>query len=273
MKLRAYFLKRAIIEIRDVVSASRCENKWSFSPHSENCYFIVDEPIGWNVAEADCQWKMAHVMSIHSEAENTFVAALALKLGKPIWIGAALFGNSHTYEYADFSNFDYTNWINGTQPEYNKGRKCIKMHPSNGTWFTDCCFKRPVPYLCQKPSGYFETPKATVPENTKPRNTSATSDTMAENLRPISMLKNPFRNASTEKVAAKNTKAIKRTKSVSSNHRQEHSKFIDHTIDSQKTDTHKKGKQTLKKAEQKPASSVNWQKNMLKATKRHLGTG
>ncbi|KHN78508.1 Lymphocyte antigen 75 [Toxocara canis] len=195
------------------LSASHCDHGWSFSPHSKNCYFLMEEPIGWNVAEMNCQWKMAHIMSIHSANENQFVAELAAYLDKPIWIGAAQFGNSHMYEYSDFSNFDYANWVNGTQPEYNRGKKCIKMHPSNKTWFQDCCFKRPVPYFCQKPSGNLELPESKVSENTAPVSAILKMPTMRSEMIP---LEKTIMNGSSDKIEEKQSVPLEKTKTPKS---------------------------------------------------------
>lgn len=38
----------------------------------------------------------------------------------------------------------------GTQPVYKKSRKCVKINSENWKWFDDCCYYRPVAYVCKK---------------------------------------------------------------------------------------------------------------------------
>uniref|UniRef100_A0A8R1XMT1 C-type lectin domain-containing protein n=1 Tax=Onchocerca volvulus TaxID=6282 RepID=A0A8R1XMT1_ONCVO len=78
---------------------------------------------------------------------------IVAKIGQPIWLGAAIFGTSKNYENVDLSPFDYTNWQNGTRPAYKRSKKCVKISSQNQEWFSDCCYYRPVPYICKKLAG------------------------------------------------------------------------------------------------------------------------
>ncbi|VIO94784.1 Uncharacterized protein BM_BM13532 [Brugia malayi] len=133
-----------------------CPEGWLYSKQTKYCYHLVTIPTTFNNAQFACLLQNAYLLSIHSEAENRFISAMFAKNGHSIWLGAAIFGNSRKYEYVDSTPFDYTNWQNGTQPIYKKSRKCVKISSENWKWFDDCCYYRPVSYVCKKLAGKYE---------------------------------------------------------------------------------------------------------------------
>ncbi|VDM96092.1 unnamed protein product [Thelazia callipaeda] len=94
------------------IFARKCKEGWLYSPHTKYCYILVNTRSTFNNAEFACLIKKANLVSIHSEQENRF--------------------------------------ISGTRPRYNKGRRCVKINTTTQEWFNDCCYIRPVPYICKK---------------------------------------------------------------------------------------------------------------------------
>ncbi|KAL3995448.1 Lectin C-type domain family protein [Acanthocheilonema viteae] len=139
-----------MFKIKDGATGRLCQEGWLYSHHTKYCYLLVTTLTTFNNAQFACLLKEANLVSIHSEIENRFLFEMVAKIGKSIWLGAAIFSNSKKYENVDFSPFDYTNWQNGTEPVYMKSRKCVKISSKNGKWFNDCCHYRPVPYICKK---------------------------------------------------------------------------------------------------------------------------
>uniref|UniRef100_A0A1I8EAF0 C-type lectin domain-containing protein n=1 Tax=Wuchereria bancrofti TaxID=6293 RepID=A0A1I8EAF0_WUCBA len=141
-----------------------CPEGWLYSKHTKYCYHLVTIPTTFNNAQFACRLQNAHLLSIHSEAEDRFISdnisvqvkTIFAKYGQSIWLGAAIFDNSRKYEYVDSTPFDYTNWQNGTQPIYKKSRKCVKISSENWKWFDDCCYYRPVSYVCKKLAGKYD---------------------------------------------------------------------------------------------------------------------
>ena len=84
---------------------------------------VVEKKV-WNEAEKDCVNRSAHLASIHSPEEMTFVSMLHDQNKKYIsWIGGLRDGRS--FKWIDGSAFKYENWLLG-QPDNDAGKEdCI----------------------------------------------------------------------------------------------------------------------------------------------------
>ncbi|TKR61267.1 hypothetical protein L596_028397 [Steinernema carpocapsae] len=147
--------------------ASPCESGWRYSPHSNKCYRLYNEQIGWTKAEFKCAYQAAHHISIHSLADNQFVSELARQAGT-IWLGSAMFGPSTQYVYSDQTPFNFEHWQGGVRPPYNKGRKCVKVDGRTGEWFKSCC-KIPAAVICERPASELPGPIVEEPESRRAR--------------------------------------------------------------------------------------------------------
>ncbi|KAM3718263.1 Snaclec stejaggregin-B subunit alpha [Dirofilaria immitis] len=132
------------------ITGRLCNDGWIYFQPTKYCYLLIEKPTNFNKAQFVCLIKAANLVSIHNEVENRFVSEMIAKIGQPIWLGAAIFDRLKMHENVDLSPFDYTNWQNGTQPIYEKSRPCVKISSENRKWFSDCCYKKPVPYMCKK---------------------------------------------------------------------------------------------------------------------------
>ncbi|KAH7694254.1 Protein CLEC-1 [Aphelenchoides avenae] len=127
---------------------------WRYSPHNQKCYKLFDTKVGWTISEFQCAFKGGHHPSIHDIVENQFVSELAKQAGI-VWLGAAQFGSSQNYVWADNTPFSFEHWKNGQRPRYHKGKKCSKLDGRTGEWLQSCC-KVPAAFICQKPASIIE---------------------------------------------------------------------------------------------------------------------
>lgn len=143
-----------------------CDEGWTYFTRSNACYkhFSSNHYLNQSGAEDNCnKHKEAHLASIHSEAENKFIAELTSSSSHcnstgNIWIGLTSHGSG---KYS---------WIDGTEYEYhnidrdhgNFSNNCFTLYPEqedNGShklsWIQQDCtayFRR---HLCKRRSTYF----------------------------------------------------------------------------------------------------------------------
>uniref|UniRef100_A0A7E4UNL1 C-type lectin domain-containing protein n=1 Tax=Panagrellus redivivus TaxID=6233 RepID=A0A7E4UNL1_PANRE len=137
-----------------LASADPCgDSSWRYSPHTGKCYKLFNEKIGWTLASFKCAFQGAQQYSIRDANENQFVSELARRVGV-VWLGMAQFGTNQKYIWSDGSNWNYENWHaqhGYRKPNFNKGRKCVKLDAVTQTWMQSCC-KIPSAYICARPA-------------------------------------------------------------------------------------------------------------------------
>ena len=92
--------------------------------------------------------KGAHLTSVLSEEENTFLSSLDFSAAL-VYIGGQR--DENEFSWSDGNNFDYQNWWWSGQSNNNPG-SCAVMFGGDGTWGLRRCnddFK----YICKKSSG------------------------------------------------------------------------------------------------------------------------
>ena len=133
-----------------------CEEGWK--EYENSCYKVVVERKAWNGAENDCVKRGAHLASIHSPEEMTFVSMLHDQNNFYVtWIGGQR--DERTFKWIDGSAFEYENWYSG-QPDNVDGKEdCISFYSNPGQknhekWNDiDCSNKLIFPigrYVCKK---------------------------------------------------------------------------------------------------------------------------
>lgn len=146
-----------------------CQNGWRYSPHSGRCFKLFNTKVTWTMAEFKCVFQGAHQLSIHDLNDNQFLAEMAKPAGI-VWLGAAQFGSSPNYVWADGTPFIFEHWKNNKRPTYHPGRKCtkfvgspgeyvvastgVKTTATTGDWLQTCC-KVQVAFICAKPAATF----------------------------------------------------------------------------------------------------------------------
>ena len=106
-----------------------CPDGWAYFTPTDSCYIALLSD-NFENAEATCQSSGSHLVSIHSAAENTFVADLAatgitLDWDGMTWIGMHKVNNE--WAYTDGTPVDFYNWAPG-QPDNSKGKEnCVQI--------------------------------------------------------------------------------------------------------------------------------------------------
>jgi Lectin C-type domain len=91
-------------------TAFQCPSGWKeFEGH---CYSPQEGAARWTDAENECRKLGAHLISIHSEAEDDFVRSLSTTNN---WIGANY--RSGAWQWSDGSGWNYSNWFDNSDPD------------------------------------------------------------------------------------------------------------------------------------------------------------
>ena len=131
-----------------------CEDGWESFENS--CYKLNHETKDWITAESECASRGAHLASIHSDEEMTFISTLQFPAAvMNVWIGGHRVGNAFVWN--DGSDFNYGNW-HPNEPNDSGGREdCVEFfhYPgkqNNYKWNDIPCdvTNRVEGYLCKK---------------------------------------------------------------------------------------------------------------------------
>ncbi|EFO89507.1 CRE-CLEC-50 protein [Caenorhabditis remanei] len=137
-----------------------CDQGWTYFAPTDFCYRVYHNA-KWDDAEAACVLLGAHLTSVHSETENTFVANLAscgIKEGNPkdlAWIGMHKVGQD--WVWTDGTKSDYINWA-PKQPDNPGKENCVETAPdlSHDKWYenwnNEACSTEMRAYICKKGS-------------------------------------------------------------------------------------------------------------------------
>ncbi|CAD6190706.1 unnamed protein product [Caenorhabditis auriculariae] len=140
--------------------AASCEIEWSYFPPTDMCYKTFFNA-KWDDAEAFCVSQSAHLVSIHTSLENTFInniARMGIKEGHIqdlTWIG--LSKNGSEWVWTDGTKTDYLNWA-PKQPDNPGKENCVETAPdrSHDGWYENWnnaeCSTLMRSYVCKKPS-------------------------------------------------------------------------------------------------------------------------
>uniref|UniRef100_A0A914DSL3 C-type lectin domain-containing protein n=1 Tax=Acrobeloides nanus TaxID=290746 RepID=A0A914DSL3_9BILA len=133
-----------------------CPSGWYY--FGGYCYYPGSNA-DWNTGNADCQSSGAQLASIHSDAENDFIAKISNAANTFVWFG--LYKPNGTWVWTDGTPVDYTNWMpgepNGDGPEfcgemgyccYDSNDCCPSSYAGPGWNDYKCAFVRN--YVCKK---------------------------------------------------------------------------------------------------------------------------
>ena len=132
-----------------------CEEGWK--KYENSCYKTVIATKAWNEAENDCVNRGAHLASIHSPEEITFVSMLHDQNNPYLsWIGGLRDGKG-SFKWQDGSTFKYENWALG-QPDNDGGNEdCIYFFSDPGQVYhekwndIECSYNILIEgYVCKK---------------------------------------------------------------------------------------------------------------------------
>uniref|UniRef100_A0A914R7E5 C-type lectin domain-containing protein n=1 Tax=Panagrolaimus davidi TaxID=227884 RepID=A0A914R7E5_9BILA len=140
-----------------------CPPSWVHYDVTGFCYLVVNETLQWGDAEDWCFSHGAHLASIHSLAENSFVTNMipfdpnehGCNTRQFAYIGLYSVTNQQHWRWTDNTPFDFSAWA--------PGRPCCKQSicgiiwngPPCGapleTWADDVCFDLNQHFICKRP--------------------------------------------------------------------------------------------------------------------------
>ncbi len=139
-----------------------CDGQWDNDPKCPQCILkkLPAPAIGsaalcfgartWSQAEADCVKQKGHLIAIHSQQVQDFVAAQAFAIqDTDWWIGLSDSKNEGTFVWSNGSKLDFMNW-NGGEPNNAGDEDCANMTPGAGGW-NDLFCENTRPYVCAVP--------------------------------------------------------------------------------------------------------------------------
>lgn len=114
-------------------SAASCSEPggavWSGDGH---CYFLLSAQSSWSVSRDDCGAAGAHLVTISSAEEQSFVGGIAGS--STSWIGLAKFG-APSFSWYNGEAFDYTNWA-FNEPNQS-GEAAVALQSDTHAWIDD----------------------------------------------------------------------------------------------------------------------------------------
>ncbi|XP_071027854.1 C-type mannose receptor 2-like [Oncorhynchus clarkii lewisi] len=116
-------------------------------------YKFFDHRSTWDQAQRICSWSGASLASIHSSAEEVFLANTLHKMtkveGDHWWVGLHTYENDGRFHWSDHSVLNYVSWALGRPHPLSRDRKCVHMSVSKAEWADQKCHSD-LPYVCKR---------------------------------------------------------------------------------------------------------------------------
>ena len=159
-----------------------CDDNWIL--YAGHCYFKHDTEKTWRDARSYCRNKGGYLLSIETEAENTFMAKTFPSGG--FWLGGNDIKQGGVYVWDSGNDFIFKNWDDDQPSDTSASVDCIR---SRGTWKwhdRDCTF--PFKSICEKEatittnSGLAATPITSTSSVSSTTTTAISSTTASVNI-------------------------------------------------------------------------------------------
>ena len=132
--------------ILDFVKAE-CVIPWK--KFGTSCYQKFKEKLTWESAEKKCLSIGAHLASVNSLQEQTFLYSYTSDLAPNVYIGANDITKEGKFVWSDGSAFDF-NFFHPGEPNDMWGEDCVHLHiPKSGHWNDIKCTTL-FPFVCKK---------------------------------------------------------------------------------------------------------------------------
>ncbi|CDQ82862.1 unnamed protein product, partial [Oncorhynchus mykiss] len=116
-------------------------------------YKFFDHRSTWDQAQRICSWFGASLASIHSSAEEVFLANTLHKMtkveGDHWWVGLHTYENDGRFHWSDHSVLNYVSWALNRPHPLSRDRKCVHMSVSKAEWADQKCHSD-LPYICKR---------------------------------------------------------------------------------------------------------------------------
>lgn len=110
----------------------------AYTQYNGACYRAVDTPQKWEEAEATCAGEGAHLVSIVTISEDSFVWAAAQQNAfAAVWTGFTNKDDLETFTWSDGWPTTFTNW--GRHEPNTSLSNCVALDVTDGAWYTKAC--------------------------------------------------------------------------------------------------------------------------------------
>merc|ERR1711915_192949 len=97
------------------------------------CFILSSSKATWTDAEQECQQDGGHLVSVHSEEENTFLAN-SIVLWDNVWLGGVTEGQG--WQWSDGTDWDWSSWASGMP---GAGNVCAYFNYRKNSWYAYSC--------------------------------------------------------------------------------------------------------------------------------------
>ena len=99
-------------------------------------------------AEDNCQALGGHLASIHSLEEQNFLSSTYYTTSySRTWIGAVDTDHNNVWEWIDGSDFDFSYWISGSEPDGGSYYTVMDFGYSSSGYWNDMTYNHNYPYI------------------------------------------------------------------------------------------------------------------------------
>jgi len=134
------------LQYMDIKREADCPKGWS--SHGQKCYKLFQNKLSWYDAYFYCRREGGNLVSVHSKAENEFVARLDSDLWS-LWLGAGRERISNTWLWVDGSPFSFHNWRKNEPNNFDGIEDCLELWKDDYVWNDNGCSKR-MKFVCKK---------------------------------------------------------------------------------------------------------------------------
>lgn len=121
-------------------------------PNDGYSYKIHKKSANWHEAKAVCESEGAHLTVVDSQKTFDYIAQLAKKSAKYMWVGAYDKFSNNTWKWINGQMVGKKFWLAGEPNNYNGVREdCMAMYPIGSGGLVDAyCYWNEPTFVCQK---------------------------------------------------------------------------------------------------------------------------
>ncbi|CAL1587956.1 unnamed protein product [Knipowitschia caucasica] len=144
-------IPRGSIEKEPELAEGASSPEWIGFQEAE--YKFFDHRTTWDQAQRICTWFDSSLASVHSAAEEAFLAKTLREMekseGDNWWLGLHTYENDGRFRWSDHSMLNSISWALGRPHPLSRDRKCVHISASKGDWSDQKCHSD-LPYICKR---------------------------------------------------------------------------------------------------------------------------